>query len=60
MKLRAFVHCSSVEVFVNDRQCTAIRVYSDRKDSTYILVRAIGGNARLISLDAWQMQNIYE
>ena len=60
MKLRVFVDRSIVEVFVNDRQCAAVRVYPRQKNSTGVSLRAIGGNAKLISLDAWQMSNIYE
>jgi beta-fructofuranosidase len=60
VKLRVFVDRSIVEIFVNDRQCAAVRVYPGRKDSTGVSLRAIGGNAKLMSLDAWQMKNIYE
>lgn len=60
VKLRIFVDKSIVEVFVNDRQCAAVRVYPRRSDSTGVTLRAIGGNAKLLSLDAWQMENIYK
>ena len=60
VKLRVFVDRSIVEVFVNDRQCAAVRVYPRLKDSGGVSLRAIGGNAKLISLDAWQMENIYQ
>jgi len=59
-RLRVFVDRSIVEVFVNDRQCAAVRVYPEREDSLGVSLRAIGGDAKLISLDAWQMENIYE
>jgi len=58
--LRVFVDKSIVEVFVNDRQVAAVRVYPKRKDSTGVSLRAIGGSAELLSLDAWQMENIYK
>ena len=58
--LRVFVDRSIVEVFVNDRQCAAVRVYPNQLDSTGVSLRAVGGNAKLLSLDAWQMENIYE
>jgi len=45
LKLRVFIDRSVVEVFVNGKQCVAMRVYP--KD------------AILKSLDAWQMRNIY-
>lgn len=57
--LRVFIDKSIVEVFVNDRQAAAVRVYPRQKDSTGVSLRAIGGDAKLISLDAWQMENIY-
>ncbi|MEM7478040.1 MAG: GH32 C-terminal domain-containing protein, partial [Planctomycetota bacterium] len=58
--LRVFVDRSIVEVFVNDRQVAAVRVYPRQKNSTGISIQSIGGNAKLISLDAWQMENIYK
>ena len=60
VKLRVFVDKSIVEVFVNDRLAAAVRVYPRQSKSTGVSLQAIGGNARLISLDAWQMENIYE
>ena len=47
------------EVFANDRQCVAARVYPDRADSVGISLRAQGQSAELRSLDVWQMQDIY-
>jgi beta-fructofuranosidase len=60
LSLRVFVDRSVVEVFVNDRQCVAVRVYPDREDSLGVSFRAQGKTAVLKSLDAWQMANIYE
>ena len=60
VQLRVFVDKSVVEVFVDGRQCASVRVYPGREDSTGVSLRAIGGHARLVSLDAWQMENIYE
>ncbi len=59
LRLRVFVDKSVVEVFVNGIQCVALRVYPDREDSTGVSLRAQGSDAQLLSLDAWQMQNIY-
>ena len=59
LKLRIFVDRSVVEVFVNGVQCIALRVYPDRPDSTGVSLRAQGSEAQLVSLDAWQMENIY-
>jgi len=60
LKLRVFVDRSVVEVFVNGRQCVAMRIYPGRPDSLGLSLRSQGQNATLNSLDAWQMKNIYK
>ncbi|MEM7697555.1 MAG: sulfatase-like hydrolase/transferase [Verrucomicrobiota bacterium] len=60
LNLRVFIDKSIVEVFLNGVQCAAVRVYPGREDSTGVSLRAIGGDAQLINLNAWQMDNIYE
>ncbi len=60
IKLRIFVDKSVVEVFINNRQCVAARVYPGREDSVGVSLRSQGRDSKLISLDAWQMENIYE
>jgi len=60
LKLRVFVDRSVVEVFVNGKQCVAMRVYPGREDSVGVSLRAQGQDAALHALDAWQMKNIYE
>ena len=59
LRLRVFIDKSVVEVFVNDRQCLAVRVYPGREDSAGISLRAQGADAMLASLDVWQMRSIY-
>ena len=59
LKLRVFVDKSVVEVFVNGRQCVAMRVYPGREDSIFVSLRAQGQDAVLNSLDAWQMRSIW-
>jgi beta-fructofuranosidase len=59
LKLRVFIDKSVVEVFVNGKQCVAVRVYPGREDSLGVSLRSQGREARLKSLDAWQMENIY-
>jgi beta-fructofuranosidase len=59
LRLRVFIDRSVVEVFANGRQCVAARVYPGRDDSTGVSLRSQGGEAKLVSLDAWQMKNIY-
>jgi beta-fructofuranosidase len=58
--LRVFIDRSVVEVFVNGRQCLAVRVQPSRADSLGVSLRAQGQDAELRSLDAWQMKSIYE
>jgi len=60
LKLRVLVDRSVIEVFVNGKQCVAMRVYPGRKDSVGVSLRAQGRDAKLKSLDAWPMKNIYE
>jgi beta-fructofuranosidase len=59
LDLRVFIDRSVVEVFVNGRQCVAVRVYPGRADSVGVALRSIGQDTTLASLDAWQMANIY-
>ena len=59
LQLRIFIDRSVVEVFVNGKQCLAVRVYPGREDSIGVSLRAQGQDARLVSLDAWQMKSIY-
>ena len=59
LKLRVFIDRSVVEVFVNGKQCVAMRLYPGRKDSVGVSMRSQGKGAVLKSLDAWQMMNIY-
>jgi beta-fructofuranosidase len=60
LNLRVFIDKSVVEVFVNGKQCVALRVYPGREDSVGVSLRAQGQDAQLRSLDAWQMKTIYE
>ena len=59
LKMRVFVDKSIVEVFVNDRQCLAVRVYPGRQDSVGVALRAVGRDVSLVALDAWEMKSIY-
>ena len=60
IKLRIFIDRSVVEVFINGKQCVAARVYPGRDDSIGVSIRSQGSSSELVSLDAWQMKNIYE
>ena len=59
LRLRVFVDRSIVEVFANDRQCLTVRVYPEREDSVGVSAFARGREARLASMDAWQMRSIW-
>lgn len=59
LELHVFIDRSIVEVFTNKRQCLTTRVYPKREDSNCVSVFARGNNAKLVSLDAWQMRAIW-
>jgi len=58
LKLRIFIDKSVIEVFVNGRQCAAVRVYPGREDSLGVSLLAQGQEAELLKFDAWQMKSI--
>jgi len=60
LQLRVFIDRSVVEVFVNGKQCLAVRVYPGRDDSLGVSLRAQGSAAALKRLDAWQMRSIWD
>ena len=60
VQLRIFVDRSVVEVFVNGRQCVAVRAYPDRRDSTGVSLTSRGQESVVLSLDCWQMRSIYD
>ena len=59
LELRVFIDRSVIEVFANDRQCLTVRVYPGREDSRGVSLFARRGNARLVSLECWQMRSIW-
>jgi beta-fructofuranosidase len=60
LKLRIFIDRSVVEVFINNIQCIAQRVYPDRDDSVGVSLRSLGKDTDLKSFVAYQMKNIYK
>jgi beta-fructofuranosidase len=46
---------SVVEVFANDRQAVARRIFPSRKDSTGVVLFSKGGSAKVMVLKAWDM-----
>ena len=59
LQLRVFVDRSVVEVFVNGKQCVAVRVYPERSDSLGVSFRSQGVDGKIASLHAWQMKPIW-
>jgi len=59
LKLRIFIDKSVVEVFVNGKQCVAMRIYPEREDSKGVSILSHGQDAELTSIEAWQMKSIY-
>ena len=59
LELRVFIDRSVVEVYVNGKQCAAVRVYPGRADSLGVSLRSQGRDAALRSLEAWSMKDIY-
>ena len=59
LELRVFIDRSVIEVFANDRQCLTVRVYPERDDSRGVSVFSRGADAKLLSLDSWQMRSIW-
>ena len=58
VRLRIFVDRSVVEVFVNGRQCVAVRVYPGRPDSRGVSLISRGQESPVHSLDCWQVTSI--
>ena len=54
-----FLDRSVLEVYANGRQCLTVRVYPEREDSNGVSIFARGSEAKLVSLDAWQMRSIW-
>ena len=60
LKLHIFLDKSSIEVFVNERQYAAVRVYPELKESTGISFVSRGKAYTVKSLKTWQMKSIWE
>lgn len=59
LRLRIFIDRSIIEVFANDRQCLTLRAYPTRQDSYGVSVFARGSDAKLVTLNAYQMRSIW-
>lgn len=60
LKLRIFIDKSILEVFVNNRQCAAVRVYPGREESTGISFSTRGGSATIKKCVFCKMKNIWD
>ncbi len=58
LNLRIFLDRSVVDVFANGRTCITDRIYPSRADSLGIGLFACGSNAKLKSMDIWEMKSI--
>ena len=56
LRLRIFVDRSVVEVFANNRQAIARRIYPSRRDSAGVRLFVRGGDIQVPSLEAWQIE----
>lgn len=59
IRVRVFIDQSIVEVFVNDVQALALRVYPQLAESEGVAIFSRGNNTTLLSLDAWKMRRIW-
>ena len=59
LELRIFIDRSVIEAFANDRQCLTVRAYPALEASAGVSIFARGGDARLASLDCWEMESIW-
>lgn len=55
LRLRILLDRSIIEIFANERQAVTQRIDPARADSLGITLFAVGGNARVVSIDAWDM-----
>ena len=60
LQLRVFIDKSVLEVYANGKQYAAVRVYPGLEESIGVSIRSRGQESELISLDAWQMNNIWD
>ena len=59
MTLRLFVDRSIVEVFADNQTAVLTRVYPEREDSLGVSVISHGRPAKIVSLRAYPMENIW-
>ncbi len=58
LRLRIFIDGSVVEIFANDRFCLTARIYPAGSRSTGISLYSSGGDAKMLSFEAWEIRPI--
>ena len=59
LTVRIFIDKSILEIFLDDTQCAAIRVYPELNDSKGMSLVAHGNKTQILSLKTWEMSSIY-
>jgi len=59
LELRIFIDRSIVEVFANGRLFLGVRVYPTKEDASGVSLFSKGGDAELVSLEAWQIRSVW-
>lgn len=59
LEWRLFLDASVIELYAEDAACLTTRVYPERPDSLGLVLTALGGEARLEVLEAWEMAPIW-
>ncbi len=56
---RVFLDASVIELYADGHTCLTTRIYPERPDSLGLALEALGGEARLEALEAWEMAPIW-
>ena len=51
---------SVLEIFIEENQCIAVRVYPELSDSKGVSFFAHGHDVEITSLKKWEMENIFD
>ncbi len=60
IRLRILIDNSVVVVYVNEKQYATVRVYLGLEDGKGVFICSGRGESELISLDFWQVKNIWD
>lgn len=59
LKLHIFIDSSVIEVFANNITCITERIYLSHSNHSVIKLFTYGGNAKILSLDIWEIRSIW-